>query len=105
VHFVLNQAHPRKFSIDHPSQDCSGTSTLNLEVLSRQASKKEDAPCLYEYSINSIKHWARISPSTGARISHKVSYSGEVEGVGLWYGTRLSGYPASDHHGQCGLFP
>jgi hypothetical protein len=40
-------------------------STLNLEVLSRYASEKGDAPCLYGYSINSIKPWARISPSQG----------------------------------------
>jgi hypothetical protein len=57
------------FLVDHPSQDCSGPSTLNPEVLLRQASKKEDAPCWYEYSINSIKPWARISPSHGVRIS------------------------------------
>jgi hypothetical protein len=40
---------------------------LNLEVLSRQASEIEDAPCWYGYSINSIKHWVRISPSQGPR--------------------------------------
>jgi hypothetical protein len=34
-----------------------------LEVLSRKASEKEDAPCWYDYTINSIKPWARISPS------------------------------------------
>jgi hypothetical protein len=36
-----------------------------LEVLSRQASEKEDAPCWYGYSINSIKPWAKKSPSQG----------------------------------------
>src|SRR5688500_546063 len=44
------------------------TSTLNLEVLSREASEKEDAPCWYEYSINSIKPWARISHPRGQDI-------------------------------------
>jgi hypothetical protein len=57
------------FSIGYLSQDCSRSSTLNLDVLSRQASDKEDTPCWYEYSINYINPWARISPSTGARIS------------------------------------
>jgi len=32
----------------------SGDSTLNPEILSRHASEKEDAPCCFEYSINSI---------------------------------------------------
>jgi hypothetical protein len=36
------------FSVGHPSQ-------------------KEDAPCWYGYSINSIKPWARTSPSQGPR--------------------------------------
>jgi hypothetical protein len=31
-----------------------------MEVLSRQASEKEDAPCWYGYSINSIKPWANV---------------------------------------------
>jgi hypothetical protein len=55
--------------VGHPSQNCSRPSTLNLDVLLRQASEKEDAPCLYEYFINSIKPLTRISPSTGTRIS------------------------------------
>jgi hypothetical protein len=50
-----------------PIPNCSKPSTLNLEVLSRQASKKEDAPCWYGYSINSIKPWAKISPFQGPR--------------------------------------
>jgi hypothetical protein len=56
-------------SVGQQSQDCSRASTLNLEVLSRQAIEKEDAPCWYEYSISTIKQWVRISPSTRARIS------------------------------------
>jgi hypothetical protein len=48
-----------------PIPNCSKPSTLNLEVLSRQGSEKEDAPCWYGYSINSIKPWARKSPSQG----------------------------------------
>jgi hypothetical protein len=60
------------FSVGHPSQNCFGPSTFNPELLSRYASKKEDASYRYEYSINSIKCWARISPSIGARISHHV---------------------------------
>jgi hypothetical protein len=58
------------FPVGHPSQDFPKPCTLNLELLLRHASKKEDAPCWYEYSINSIKPWARISPSTGTSISH-----------------------------------
>jgi hypothetical protein len=34
---------------------------------------KKDALYLYEYYTNSIKPWARISLSTGARISHTTS--------------------------------
>jgi hypothetical protein len=66
AHFVLTRAHPRKLPSRSPVLNCSKPSTLNLEVLSRQASKKEDAPCWYGYSINSIKPWARISPSQGS---------------------------------------
>jgi hypothetical protein len=69
AHFVLTHVHPRILLGRSPIPNCSKPSTLNLEVLSRLASKKEDAPCWYEYSINSIKHWARISPSTRDRIS------------------------------------
>ena len=65
AHFVLTHAHPRKPPGRSPIPNCSKSSTLNLEVLSRQASKKEDAPCWYGYSINSIKPWARTSPSQG----------------------------------------
>lgn len=73
THFVLTRAHPRReFLVVHPSQDCYRLSTLNPEILSRHASEKEDAPCCYEYSINSIKPWARISPYTGVRISQMV---------------------------------
>jgi hypothetical protein len=52
---------PRKtfWSATHPK--IAPASTLNLEVLLRQASEKEDAPCWYEYSINPIKPWTRIS--------------------------------------------
>jgi hypothetical protein len=56
------------FPVDNASQDCYGPSMLNLEVLSRQASEKEDAPYWYGYFIIYIKPWARISPSTSARI-------------------------------------
>jgi hypothetical protein len=65
VHFVLTHAHPRKLSSRSPIPNCSKPSTLNLEVLLRYASEKEDAPCWYGYSINSIKPWARTSPSQG----------------------------------------
>jgi hypothetical protein len=36
-----------------------------LEVFSSSDFEKEDSPCWYGYSINSIKPWARISPSQG----------------------------------------
>jgi hypothetical protein len=49
------------FSDGHPSQDCFRPSMLNLDVFSRQASEKEDAPYWYEYYINPIEPWARIS--------------------------------------------
>jgi hypothetical protein len=55
------------FPVGHPIPNYSKPSTLNLEVLSRQASEKEDAPCWYDYTINSIKPWARKSPSQGPR--------------------------------------
>jgi hypothetical protein len=68
------------FPVSHPSKDCSRTSTLNLEVLSKQDFEKEDEPWWYEYSINYIKPWDRISPFTGARISH-VKYTGACYGT------------------------
>jgi hypothetical protein len=40
-----------------------------LEVLSRQASEKEDAPYWYDYTINSIKPWARTSHPRGQDIT------------------------------------
>jgi hypothetical protein len=64
----------QNFLVGHPSQDFSRPSTLNPEVLSRQASKKEDAPSWYDYPINSIKPWARISPSIRARISQSTHF-------------------------------
>jgi hypothetical protein len=60
THFVLTHAHPRKLPSRSHILNCSKPSTLNLEVLSRQVSEKKDAPCWYEYSIISIKHWVRI---------------------------------------------
>jgi hypothetical protein len=65
AHFVLTHAHPRKLPGRSPIPNCSKSSTLNLDVLSRYTSKKEDAPYCYGYSVNSIKPWARISPSQG----------------------------------------
>jgi hypothetical protein len=59
AHFVLTHAHPRKLPSRSPIPNCSKPSTLNLEVLLRQDSEKEDAPCWYGHSINSIKPWAR----------------------------------------------
>jgi hypothetical protein len=50
AHFVLNHAHLRKLLGRSPIPNCS---------------EKEDAPYWYGYSINSIKPWARISPSQG----------------------------------------
>jgi hypothetical protein len=63
AHFVLTHAHPRKLPGRSPIPNFFKPSTLNLGVLSRQASEKEDAPCWYGYSINSIKPRAKISPS------------------------------------------
>jgi hypothetical protein len=34
----------KRFLVGHVSQACSGPSTLNLKVLPKQASEKEDAP-------------------------------------------------------------
>jgi hypothetical protein len=51
---------PRPLPVGHPSQNCSSPSTLNLEVLSRQASEKEDAPCWYEALGQDITiHWSQ----------------------------------------------
>jgi hypothetical protein len=69
AHFVLTHAHPRKLPGRSPIPNCSKPSTLNLEVLSRQASEKEDAPCWYDYTINSIKPWARTSHPRGQDIT------------------------------------
>jgi hypothetical protein len=41
AHFVHTHAHPRKLPGRSPIPNCSKPSTLNLEVLSRQASKKK----------------------------------------------------------------
>jgi hypothetical protein len=42
VHFVFTRAHPIKLPIGNPSQNFSRPGTLNLNVLSRQTSEKED---------------------------------------------------------------
>jgi hypothetical protein len=55
AHFILTHAYPRKLPGWSPIPNFSKPSTLNMEVLSREASEKEDAPCWYGYSINSIK--------------------------------------------------
>jgi hypothetical protein len=65
AHFVLTHAHPRKLLDRSHISNCYKPSTLNLEVVSRLASEKEDAPYWYGYSINFINPWARISPSQG----------------------------------------
>jgi hypothetical protein len=48
VYFVLTHAHPRKLPERSPISNCSKPSMLNLEVLSRYASEKEDAPCFMD---------------------------------------------------------
>jgi hypothetical protein len=47
------------FSVDHPSQDYSGPSTLKQRFFRDRLSKKKMQ--LVEYFINPIKAWARIS--------------------------------------------
>jgi hypothetical protein len=42
AHFVLTHVHPRKLLSRSLIPNCSNPSMLNLEVLSRQASEKED---------------------------------------------------------------
>jgi hypothetical protein len=69
AHFVLTHAHPRKLPSQSPIPNCSKPSTFNLEVILRYASEKEVAPYWYEYSINSIKPWARISHPRGQDIT------------------------------------
>ena len=51
----------KNFPVGHPSRNCSRPSTLNFGVLSRLASRKEDATYWHEYSINPIKPWAGMS--------------------------------------------
>jgi hypothetical protein len=56
VHFVLTRVYPGKTfrSVTHP-QIALGQARLT------QSSGKEGIPCQYEYPINPIKPWARIS--------------------------------------------
>jgi hypothetical protein len=57
------------FRVGHPSQNCSKPSALHSKVILRYASKKEGAPWWYEYFIDPIKPWDRISQSTYTEIS------------------------------------
>jgi hypothetical protein len=48
--------------VGHPSQIAPSQARLTWRFF-RDRFPKKDAPCWYEYSINSIKPWARTSPS------------------------------------------
>lgn len=37
----------KNFMVGHPTQNCSEPSTLNIEILSKHASKKEGVHCWY----------------------------------------------------------
>ena len=60
----------KNFPVDHPSPNCSGPSTLNLEVLWRPASEKEVVTCWYEYPINPIKPCVRMSQKGSSFLYH-----------------------------------
>jgi hypothetical protein len=110
VHFVLTHAHPRKLPDRSPIPNCSKPSTLNLEVLSRYASEKEDAPCWYGYSINSIKPRARKSPSQGSGYHRVVAFLVEWGGVGslvdiMCMGVAFLGSVVCNVADMCGLQP
>jgi hypothetical protein len=51
------------FLVGHPSWNCFGPSTLNPGVLYSWAYEIEGISWWYEYSINHIKLWARMSQS------------------------------------------
>jgi hypothetical protein len=55
------------FPIGHPSQIAPIQARLTWRFFRDRLPKKEDAPYWCEYSINSIKPWARTSPSQGPR--------------------------------------
>jgi hypothetical protein len=52
------------FPVGHPSQIASSQARLTWRFF-RDRLPKKGAPCWHGYSINSIKPWARISPSQG----------------------------------------
>jgi hypothetical protein len=52
------------FPVGHRSQIAPSQARLTWRFF-RDRLQKKDAPCWYGYSINSIKPWARISPSQG----------------------------------------
>jgi hypothetical protein len=53
------------FPVGHSSQIAPSQARLTCRFFRDRLLKKEDAPCWYGYSINSIKPWARKSPSQG----------------------------------------
>jgi hypothetical protein len=57
------------FSIGHTSQIVLSKARLTWRFFRGKASKKEDAPCWYGYSINSIKPCARISYNVYSLVS------------------------------------
>jgi hypothetical protein len=70
AHFVLTHVHPRKLSGRSLILNCFKPSTLNLEVLSRQASEKEDAP-FDMITLLILLSLGAGYPIPGARISHR----------------------------------
>jgi hypothetical protein len=52
------------FPVGHPSQIAPSQTRLTWRFFQDRLPKK-DTPCWYGYSINSIKPWARKSPSQG----------------------------------------
>jgi hypothetical protein len=62
------------FPVGHPSQIAPRQARLTWRFFRDRLPKKEDAPYWYEYSINSIKPWARISHPRGQDITHLLSF-------------------------------
>jgi hypothetical protein len=73
------------FPVGHPSQIAPSQARLTWRFFRHRLPKKEDAPCWYGYSINSIKPWAMISPSQGPGYHTQVT---DKRGLGAGAPTR-----------------
>jgi hypothetical protein len=71
VHTLSSLMRTREnFSVGHPSQIGPSQACLTWKFFRDRLPKKKMHLVLYGYSINSIKPWARISPSQGPGYHH-----------------------------------